>query len=1045
MVASAPSILVVDDSGHIQKHFRPYLEEHFKEIHFVQGDTEAGTLPNGNAPDVMIINCNRPLEMYEKLIQNSNHTVPIITLVDPAQRRGGDETTAHEEHPRITGPVNPEELVELLDALRYYRYNMEFGMETEEEPPFDSPYRKTIESALHESEANYKEIFNATSEGFLIYDARNGKILDINQAAESMFGYPKKELLKLDIDRISSGISPYTLSEARIQMRKALRNGQCLFEWHARKKDGTLFWIEITLKRALLEGHERIIAVTRNITERKVAHMKLEESEKKLRTIFEYAGDGILTVDIQNRHFLFANKKMCEMLGYSEEELLDRSIEDIHPEEELPHLLEMFQGRAEGRYAGSYEMPMQRKDGSLLYVEGSASLVDSVDTPYLIGVFKDVTKTRRLLNELNESKKALSKAKEIARMGAFEHDITTNIQSYSKPLCAILGLPLSRRKMPLGEFISMLHPDDAAELRAAQREIFAHQRKGASNEVRFIRPDGTLLHLLISVNIKYDDKDRPVVVRGLMQDITERRELEKELRQSEREFRSIVEMTNTVPWRFDLRKNRYTYIGPQVKRLWGYDQAEWAGADLERWYRRIHPDDRDGARDFCMQETEAGRDHILEFRGVRPDGEIVWIKESVSVITEGGKPTELIGYMFDINEQKKFELALLESEELFRTLSENILTGILLFSTDRIIYINPAAQEILGFGQAALKRQFVEKRLTPELQSILSDEKAVLSGDENLTMFYKEVEIMAKGDDQRWIQIETTATNYKGESVRMLVFTDITEEKINRDRLDETTQKLQQFNNDLERRVRKEVEKNRNKEQMMLQQSRFAQMGEMLGMIAHQWRQPLNAISATAINIRLDNRLGDLDSQAVEKHAAFIETQTGMMSETINDFMNLFKPVKEKQDVRITEVVDAVNKIIGAQMRNRDITIITEIPDTLSVKGTFNELEHVILNLVANARDAFDETQKDKKMIIIKGGQKGNRTVITVSDNAGGIRPEIMDRIFDAYFTTKLDEKGTGIGLYMTKTIIERNFDGKIDVANTGDGTCFTISIKGSV
>jgi len=279
----------------------------------------------------------------------------------------------------------------------------------------------------------------------------------------------------------------------------------------------------------------------------------------------------------------------------------------------------------------------------------------------------------------------------------------------------------------------------------------------------------------------------------------------------------------------------------------------------------------------------------------------------------------------------------------------------------------------------------------------------------------------------------------------MAVFTDITDEKVSRDRLKETTQQLQEFNTNLEKRVQEEIEKNRKKEQMMLQQSRFAQMGEMLSMIAHQWRQPLNAISATAINLRLDNQLGETDGDAIESRATFIEKQAERMSETINDFMELFRPAKKQGAVRLLDAIQSVNKIIGAQMHSRDIHIAVDVPADMVIMGTLNELEHVILNLISNARDAFEGQHLKNKTIRIHAERKNRKVILTVSDNAGGIPPEILERIFDAYFTTKLDGKGTGIGLYMTKTIVERNFGGTIEATNSQEGAVFTIIFEGDV
>ena len=385
---------------------------------------------------------------------------------------------------------------------------------------------------LSQSESNYLEIFNATNEGFLIHDADQGTIIDANTAAEKLFGYSKEELKQLNVVHLSYGESPYSETEALAYIKQALESGQCRFEWYAKKKDGTLFWIEVNLKRAILGNKQRIIAALWDTTEEKANRIQLEESEKKLRTIFDNASEGIMAADLSDKHFIFANPKMCEMLGYSEEELLKLSVDAIHPEEELPFVIDTFEKQARKEMEVVPALPMKRKDGTVFYVENTTSVVDNVERPYMIGIFKDITETRRLLNELIETKEDLTIAQAIAKMGTFEHDPATLKLYFSESLQKILGLPKSKARLSSDEFQSMLEPTSAAALRKDQQEAARKQKKTDRSEVLFRRPDGKLLHIVIAVTIKYNENGAPLFVRGLMQDITEQRVLENELRES---------------------------------------------------------------------------------------------------------------------------------------------------------------------------------------------------------------------------------------------------------------------------------------------------------------------------------------------------------------------------------------------------------------------------------------------------------------------------------------------------------------------------------
>lgn len=241
-----------------------------------------------------------------------------------------------------------------------------------------------------------------------------------------------------------------------------------------------------------------------------------------------------------------------------------------------------------------------------------------------------------------------------------------------------------------------------------------------------------------------------------------------------------------------------------------------------------------------------------------------------------------------------------------------------------------------------------------------------------------------------------------------------------------------------------QARQNREQERLMTHQARFVQMGEMLSMIAHQWRQPLNAVSIAAINLRMCDELGGMTSAQITQTAEFIEEQTQKMSQTINDFMEFFKPTKERECFQAKKVFDQVAAIIGTQLKNRTIDYrveMTEAGKTAEICGQKNELEHVLLNLIGNARDALEECGRDDKRIVVTLNRAGEWIVFEVSDTGGGIKQACFDRIFDPYFTTKTQGKGSGIGLYIARTIIERNYGGSITAANGPDGAVFTVKI----
>jgi len=259
-------------------------------------------------------------------------------------------------------------------------------------------------------------------------------------------------------------------------------------------------------------------------------------------------------------------------------------------------------------------------------------------------------------------------------------------------------------------------------------------------------------------------------------------------------------------------------------------------------------------------------------------------------------------------------------------------------------------------------------------------------------------------------------------------------------KLVETSNKLQELNDTLEIKIEEEVEKNYKKDQIMIQYAKQAQMGEMMSMIAHQWRQPLNAISATSINLSLLDSMNMLKSEKLQEDSTFIQKQCQKMSQTINTFMNFVKPNENESEFNISETIDQIMMILGTQFKNHTIDINIEIIDNISLTGYADLLEQVIINILSNARDAFEE-QKDNsnKHINITVLKKDDVPVVMIEDNAGGIPKDIQDKIFNPYFTTKEQGKGTGIGLYMSLDIIKKSFYGDIIYHEVDGGSKFEI------
>jgi C4-dicarboxylate-specific signal transduction histidine kinase len=220
-------------------------------------------------------------------------------------------------------------------------------------------------------------------------------------------------------------------------------------------------------------------------------------------------------------------------------------------------------------------------------------------------------------------------------------------------------------------------------------------------------------------------------------------------------------------------------------------------------------------------------------------------------------------------------------------------------------------------------------------------------------------------------------------------------------------------------------------------------MGEMIGAIAHQWRQPLNALGLVQQNLQFRYQMGKLDddfmSQNMEKSARLIHK----MSSTIDDFRNFFKPNKRAELFNVKVVVKAMTDLLDAQLKNNNIVLSINCNDDLFIKGFQGEFSQVILNLLNNAKDTLIEHRPSQPAISIEAkiNAMGNIMII-IKDNGGGIPDAIIDKIYDPYFTTKEEGKGTGIGLYMSKIIVENNMQGSLYAFNDAKGANFVIEFN---
>ena len=383
-----------------------------------------------------------------------------------------------------------------------------------------------------------------------------------------------------------------------------------------------------------------------------------------------------------------------------------------------------------------------------------------------------------------------------------------------------------------------------------------------------------------------------------------------------------------------------------------------------------------------------------------------------------------------------------EAIEKSNIISKTDIDGMITFVNDEFCAISGyTKEELIGQNHNIVRHPDVDalkfKRLWEQIKSKKTYKDTVKNRAKDGTTFYVNTTVIPILDERENI-VEFIAIRY-----------DVTKEVAYKEQLDrlnqelekrveQQTEELKKLNETLERRVEEEIEKNTQKQRVMFWQSRLASLGAMLGNIAHQWRQPLTELNLTLFTLK--NAALKSDDVALEQYYRESKDIIKNMSQTIDDFANFFQPQKQKYYFNLPDAIEESLTILDKILTKEMIHIKKDFQE-VQVLGIANEFTQVIINLIKNAAEAFVKNSILIREISIKISSDLDFAYIEVSDNAGGIKRELHEKIFEPYFTTKHNSTGTGLGLFISKMICEQGFNGSIELKSKKNMTIFKIKM----
>jgi PAS domain S-box-containing protein len=875
--------------------------------------------------------------------------------------------------------------------------------------------RVRAEAALERSETSYRAIFEAAEDCIFVHDWDSGAIVDVNPTACRTYGWPRDEMLRLNVGDFSSNEPPYVLATAIGYLEAAKRGEVARFEWHRRSRDGSLHWDEVVLKAAEIGGQRRVLAITREISDRKRAEEALRASEARLRATVEAALDCVLVIDTEGRLIEF-NPAAEACFGHRREDVIGRQIADVvipaqHRDAHRAGLERMKFSNQSPLLGRRVEMSALRADGTEFPIEMAVTRVDTPEQPLYVGYLRDITRRKASEEAMRASEEQYRAIFNASADALVLRDADFRIVDVNATYERMSGWS---RDEVLGLNRVVANPADVApRIQALHERALAGET--IALEVPLVRRDGTRYELELR-GVPIQHRGQPHVLY-MGRDVTERKRTEEALRASEEQYRAIFNASADALVLWDNQYRRVD-VNPAYQAMYGWAREEVIGKGYED---PRFPAEYAKTRLELVRRALGGEDCQAELEAIRSDGTRIRTEVHAIPFRHRGEP-HVLAIARDITERKQSEEALRASEEQYRSIFNASADAMLLRDdTMLIVDANPAFLALCGLP----RENVVGKNHAPFVTEAFEAEAARVLG-EAMAGSRGTLQAQTRSFDGTVLDVEVRAIPmlYRGRRHVLAIARNITGEK------------------------RAEAERHRF-EARLRQAQKMEAIGQLTGGIAHDFNNILASVMGYVV--LTEERVIDAgDAKSVEYLDQALAS-CRRARDLIQQMLTFSRGGRgEPRALSLATVVrDAMPMLRSSLPPTLGIEI--EVDETVpAVLIDEVQAHQVLLNLAINARDVMPEggalrisvaraELHDAVCTSCRAAVNGSYVELCVADRGKGIDPGLLERIFDPFFSTKAPGKGSGMGLSMVHGIVHEHGGHVIVESDWGKGSRFRI------